>query len=211
MCGIIGYIGKEKAQPILLNGLKRLEYRGYDSCGMATYLEQKKAISIRKLPGKVRDLENLLNSKPLDGNLGISHCRWATHGAPNQINAHPHFDCKEDIVLVHNGIIENYSQLKEELLKEGHKFMSQTDTEVIVHLIEKFYQKDTSLEEAIRRAVLRLQGSFAIGVISRKEPTKLVGARMGSPLIIGAAKDAYFLASDIPAVLDYTREVVFLE
>jgi glucosamine--fructose-6-phosphate aminotransferase (isomerizing) len=211
MCGIIGYIGERQAQPILLNGLKRLEYRGYDSCGMVTYLEAKDSLSLRKLPGKVKDLGKLLVNKPLTGHLGIAHCRWATHGAPNQVNAHPHLDCKGEIALVHNGIIENYAELKKELIKEEHRFISQTDTEVITHLIEKFYSNPTPLEEAVRKALSKLEGSFAIAVVAKKEPDKLVGARLGSPLIIGLGKNENFLASDIPAVLDYTKDVVFLE
>ncbi|MEI6631816.1 MAG: glutamine--fructose-6-phosphate transaminase (isomerizing) [bacterium] len=210
MCGIIGYIGTKEAQPIILNGLKRLEYRGYDSCGIVTYLERKNSLSLRKLPGKVKDLENLLHKKPLSGSLGIGHCRWATHGAPNQVNAHPHLDCKGEIALVHNGIIENYAKLKSELLKDKHIFLSQTDTEVIVHLIEKFY-RSCSLEEAVRKAVAKLEGSFAIAVISRREPGKLVGARMGSPLVVGAGKGENFLASDVPALLDVAQEIIFLE
>jgi len=210
MCGIIGYIGEREAQPILLNGLKRLEYRGYDSCGMATFLNRKNSLSLRKIPGKVKDLEALLKKRPLSGNLGISHNRWATHGAPNQINAHPHLDCKGEFALVHNGIIENYAQLKAELMGEGHKFRSQTDTEVIVHLIEKFSSNGNNLEAAVRKAVSKLEGSFAIGVISQREPGKLVGARSGSPLIVGLGKNENFLASDVPAVLEYTRDIVFL-
>jgi len=165
-----------------------LEYRGYDSCGMATYLENKRSLSVRKLPGKVRDLEKLLKKKPLGGNSGISHCRWATHGEPNQANAHPHLDCKDDIALVHNGIIENYAKLKKDLLKDGHKFTSQTDTEVIVHLIEKFYRNGALLEEAVRKALSKLEGSFAVAVISKREPDKLIGARFGSPLVVGLGK-----------------------
>lgn len=210
MCGIIGYIGEKPAQPILLNGLRHLEYRGYDSCGMATFLSHKNSLSVRKLPGKVRGLETFLKNKPLSGSLGVAHTRWATHGSPNQINAHPHLDCENKIALVHNGIIENYSQLKNELIAEGHQFRSQTDTEVIVHLIEKFY-KNSSLEEATRKALMKLKGSFAVGVIAKKEPEKLVGARMGSPLIVGVGKEENFLASDIPALLDYTKQVIFLE
>ena len=210
MCGIIGYIGEREAQPILLNGLKRLEYRGYDSAGMCVLLEDKKALSVRKLPGKVKNLEGLLRKRPLSGSRGLAHNRWATHGVPNQVNAHPHFDCKSEIAVVHNGIIENYAQLKKELIKEGHKFTSQTDTEVIVHLIEKFF-KGGNLEEAVRKAVSELEGSFAIGVISNKEPDKLIGARQGSPLIVGLGKKENFLASDVPAILDSTKDVVFLE
>ena len=211
MCGIIGYIGEKPAQDILLNGLKRLEYRGYDSSGMALLLSGKDAISVRKSPGKISALENLLHKKPLTGSVGIAHTRWATHGSPNQINAHPHTDCKGEIALAHNGIIENYRKLKAELIKEGHKFTSQTDTEVIVHLIEKFYRNSTPLEEAVRKALAKLEGSFAIAVVSQKEPHKLVGARVGSPLIVGLGKNENFLASDAPAILDSTKEVIFLD
>ena len=209
MCGIIGYVGEKQAQPILLNGLKRLEYRGYDSSGMALIHPGKKTISLRKTPGKISALEHLLNKKPLTGCVGIGHSRWATHGVPNQPNAHPHLDCKSEIAVVHNGIIENYALLKTALIKEGHKFSSQTDTEVIVHLIEKFY-KGSGLEEAVRKTVSLLEGSFAIGVISSKEPDKLIGARLGSPLIVGLGKNENFLASDVPAVLDSTKDVIFL-
>ncbi len=210
MCGIIGYIGNRQAQPILLNGLKRLEYRGYDSAGMCTFLSDKQDLSVRKLPGKVKSLEALLKKRPLQGSVGISHTRWSTHGAPNRVNAHPHLDCKGEIAVVHNGIIENYTELKQELVKQGHKFRSQTDTEVIPHLIEKFY-KNSSLEEAVRKAAGLLSGSFAIGVISKREPGKLVGARCASPLIVGLGENENFLASDIPAVLDHTKEIIFLE
>ncbi|RKY30939.1 MAG: glutamine--fructose-6-phosphate transaminase (isomerizing) [Candidatus Omnitrophota bacterium] len=210
MCGIIGYIGTRDAQPILLNCLKRLEYRGYDSSGIGVIVSGKNAPSIRKKPGKIKALEKLLRKKPIYGTVGIAHTRWATHGAPNQANAHPHDDCHGAIALVHNGIIENHEDLKNQLLKEGHLFRSQTDTETIVHLIEKFYQ-DVNLEEAVRRALKQLTGSFAIGVISKKEPGKLVGARCGSPLIIGKGQSENFLASDIPAILDSTKEVIFME
>ena len=187
MCGIVGYIGEKEAQPILLAGLKRLEYRGYDSSGIALILPKKNSIGIRKSPGKISALEKLVINKPLCGAVGIAHTRWATHGAPTQANAHPHHDCSGQIALVHNGIIENYEVLKIQLIKEGHIFRSQTDTEVIVHLIEKFY-KNVSLEEAVTKALKLLVGSFAIGVISSREPNKLVGARLGSPLIIGVGK-----------------------
>lgn len=210
MCGIIGYVGEKQAQPILLAGLKRLEYRGYDSSGIATILSRKKAISIRKAPGKIAALEKLLSKKPLDGIVGIAHTRWATHGAPNQENSHPHDDCEGQIAIVHNGIIENYESIKNNLVKEGHFFKSQTDTEVIVHLIEKFYT-NCPLEEAVRQALKLLVGSFAIGVIAEKEPGKLVGARQGSPLIVGLGKDENFLASDAPAILERTKEIIFLD
>jgi glucosamine--fructose-6-phosphate aminotransferase (isomerizing) len=211
MCGIVGYIGNRPAQGILLNALKRLEYRGYDSSGIAILLSGKDALSIRKSSGKISALESLLHKKPLNGSVGIAHTRWATHGAPNQSNAHPHSDCKGEIALVHNGIIENYARLKKDLIKEGHKFSSQTDTEVIVHLIEKFYRNNTPLEEAVRKALIKLEGSFAIAVVAKKDPHKLIGARLGSPLIAGLGNDENFLASDAPAILDATKDVVFLD
>jgi glucosamine--fructose-6-phosphate aminotransferase (isomerizing) len=210
MCGIIGYVGEKNAQAILINGLKRLEYRGYDSSGIAVIHPLKHSPSIRKAPGKIGVLEKLLKSKPLTGSVGIAHTRWATHGEPNQPNSHPHSDCKNEIVIVHNGIIENYEALKHQLIKEGHTFRSHTDTEVIVHLIEKFY-KDVPLEEAVRKTVKLLVGSFALGVIAKKEPNKLVGVRLGSPLIVALGKKENFLASDVPAILEYTNEVIFLE
>lgn len=210
MCGIIGYVGQREAQGILLSGLKRLEYRGYDSSGMATLLPNKNTPSIRKSPGKISALEKILHNKPLAGTLGIAHTRWATHGAPNQANAHPHDDCKGELVIVHNGIIENYESLKSELIKEGHHFKSQTDTEVIAHLIEKFY-KDIPLEEAVMKCLKLLSGSFAIGVIAKREPGKLIGARSGSPLIVGVGKNENFLASDTPAILDATKDIIFLD
>jgi len=210
MCGIVGYIGSKEAQPILLNGLKRLEYRGYDSSGMALILPKNNNISIRKSPGKIIALEKILKLHPLYGNVGIAHTRWATHGAPTQENAHPHADCAGEIAIVHNGIIENFETLKSSLIKEGHKFRSQTDTEVIVHLIEKFH-KTLSLEGAVRKTLKLLIGSFAIGVISKKDPDKLIGARLGSPLIVGLGKGENFIASDVPAVLEYTKEIIFLD
>jgi glucosamine--fructose-6-phosphate aminotransferase (isomerizing) len=210
MCGIVGYVGNRQAQGVLLSGLKRLEYRGYDSSGIAVLTSKKHTLSITKAPGKISALENLLRKKPLDGNIGIAHTRWATHGAPNHVNAHPHLDCKGEVAVVHNGIIENYASLKAQLIKEGHRFLSQTDTEVIVHLIEKFY-KNIPLEEAVRKSLSLVVGSFAVGVVSKREPEKLVGARLGSPLIIGVGKDENFLASDAPAILEHTKEIVFLE
>ncbi len=209
MCGIVGYIGNREAQPLLLNGLKRLEYRGYDSSGVALILSNKHKISVRKTPGKIKALESILQKKPLLGSIGIAHTRWATHGAPNQVNSHPHVDCKEEIAVVHNGIIENYAQLKEELIREGHRFVSQTDTEVLVHLIEK-YLVGASLEDAVRRALGKVEGSFAIGVISSREPDKLIGGRFGSPLIVGVGIGENFIASDVPAILDSTKDVIFL-
>ncbi len=210
MCGIVGYIGKRPAQEVLLTGLKRLEYRGYDSSGIAVISPKNNFPLVRKAPGKIKALENLLKSHPLFGVVGIAHTRWATHGAPTQSNAHPHLDCENSIALVHNGIIENYETLKDQLIKEGHLFRSQTDTEVIVHLIEKFY-KNIPLEEAVCKALKLLRGSFAVAVIARAEPGKLVGARRGSPLIVGLGKEENFLASDAPAILEHTKEIIFLE
>jgi glucosamine--fructose-6-phosphate aminotransferase (isomerizing) len=210
MCGIVGYIGNKQAQGILLSGLKRLEYRGYDSSGIAVLASQKHALSITKAPGKIRVLEDLLRKRALEGTVGIAHTRWATHGAPNHVNAHPHLGCQGEVAVVHNGIIENYESLKAQLIKEGHRFLSQTDTEVIVHLIEKFY-KNVPLEEAVRKSLALVVGSFAVGVVSKREPEKLVGARWGSPLIIGVGRGENFLASDAPAILEHTKEIVFLE
>jgi len=207
MCGIVGYIGTREAQPILLNGLTRLEYRGYDSAGMATVTKGR--VSIRKQQGKVSMLSNLLKKKPLRGTIGISHSRWATHGIPNQRNAHPHTDCQEKIAIVHNGIIENYEDLKEGLIQEGHVFKSETDTEVIAHLIEKFYKDD--IEAAVRTALKFLKGSFALGVILGDHPEQLIAARLGSPLVIGLGRDENFIASDAPAILEHTKNIIFLE
>lgn len=210
MCGIIGYIGSKQAPAILLQCLKRLEYRGYDSSGVAVLLENKCAVSVRKRPGKIVALEHLLKNKPLSGTLGISHTRWATHGAPNQINAHPHVDCTNSIALVHNGIIENYAELKDFLIKKGHRFKSQTDTEVIAHLLE-YYLTSSDFAQAMRKTTQDLKGSYAIAVISKNEPNKLFGARKDSPLVVGVGSGEYFLASDIPAILDYTKDIVLLE
>lgn len=210
MCGIIGYIGERPAQPILLNGLKRLEYRGYDSSGMAIIDPAKVRLLIRKSSGKIKALEALLKKNPLEGTVGIAHTRWATHGVPNHVNAHPHAGCSQEIAVVHNGIIENFESLKAALIKEGHVFRSQTDTEVIVHLVEKFY-RGIPLEEAVGMALKLLVGSFAIGVISAREPDKIVGGRCGSPLIIGVGREGNFIASDAPAILDHTKDVIFMD
>lgn len=207
MCGIVGYVGIKDAEPILIKGIERLEYRGYDSAGIAIISGLR--ISIRKRKGKIKDLVALLNQHPLpSGNIGICHTRWATHGRPNEVNAHPHSDCKNKIVLVHNGIIENYENIKSRLIKLGHKFLSQTDTEVIVHLIEEYYQGN--LEAAVLKAIRELKGSYALGVISVDEPNKLVAARCGSPLILGIGKGENFIASDVPAILDRTKKVIYL-
>lgn len=206
MCGIAGYIGDREAQDILLKSLSRLEYRGYDSAGLATI--KGRSIQLVKKQGKLKILSADLKSDPIEGAIGIGHTRWATHGIPSDINAHPHLDCKGKLALVHNGIIENYLELKEKLQKEGHKFTSQTDTEVIAHLIEKFYSGD--IVEAVRRAIKKLRGSYAMAVIHKDEPAKLVGARCDSPLIVGVGQGENFLASDVPAVLDHTKDVIYL-
>ena len=207
MCGIVGYVGERKAQDVLLKGLSRLEYRGYDSAGIAVIDGDK--INLVKRQGKLRTLIAEVEPKPLEGTVGIGHTRWATHGAPSDTNAHPHMDCHGKLAVVHNGIIENYLDLKKSLVKEGHKFVSETDTEVISHLIEKFYKGD--LEKSVFSAIKLLQGSYAIAVIHKDEPETVIGARCDSPLIIGVGKGENFLASDVPAVLDYTKEVIYLE
>lgn len=207
MCGIVGYLGKKKAVPILVDNLKRLEYRGYDSAGVAIIKDS--SLVVEKSVGKLSKLETMVMPKDYPSTIGIGHTRWATHGKPSDINAHPHTDCKGEIALVHNGIIENYLELKEELINRGHKFLSETDTEVIVHLIEESYQGD--LLEAVRSAVKRLEGSYAIAVVSSKEPERIVVARKDSPLILGIGEGEYFVASDIPAVLNYTRNIWILE
>jgi len=207
MCGIIGYIGSKEAVPILMSGLKKLEYRGYDSAGIAVLKDNK--IRIVKCKGKVVKLENLLEKSVPKGNVGLGHTRWATHGRPNNINAHPHNGCNSEVVVVHNGIIENYKPLKERLISEGHNFISETDTEVLPHLIESNYRDDLTL--AVKESIKEIEGSYAIGVISTRDPGKVVASRCGSPLIIGIGKGEMYIASDIPALLSYTNRVIFLE
>lgn len=209
MCGIIGYIGKKEALPVLLDGLKQLEYRGYDSAGIGIVRDGE--IKIAKRSGKIKDLEfSMRGRRDLSSSrLGIGHSRWATHGSPTNVNAHPHTDCSCGIALVHNGIIENFNEIKEELIRKGHKFKSETDTEVIVHLIEEHYRGD--LEKAVLKALRYLKGSFALGVISANEPDKLVGARRESPLVVGVGKGENFIASDVPAILRYTKKVIYLD
>jgi glucosamine--fructose-6-phosphate aminotransferase (isomerizing) len=208
MCGIIGYIGKRQVIPILLDGLKRLEYRGYDSAGIAI-IYQSKILRYRSV-GKIIDLERMISSEKekLNSNIGIGHTRWATHGIPSEENTHPHIDCTNSIAIVHNGIIENFIELKKKLIKKGHKFMSQTDSEVIVHLIEE-YMKTYKLEDAIRKACLLLKGSYAIVALEKNTQT-LVGVRKSAPLIIGIEENGYFAASDIPAILPQTRNIITL-
>jgi glucosamine--fructose-6-phosphate aminotransferase (isomerizing) len=208
MCGIVGYIGNKDALPILIEGLRRLEYRGYDSVGIAIIPKGK--IVIKKCKGKIKDLEAFLKGEEIsESRVGISHNRWATHGAPTNINAHPHQDCSGDIAVVHNGIIENFSELKKQLIEEGHRFKSQTDTEVISHLVEKYYKGD--LKEAVSKTLKDLKGSFALGVISKNEPDRIVAARKESPLIIGIGESENFIASDVPAILRHTKKVIYLE
>jgi len=207
MCGIIGYLGSQEAMPIILDGLKRLEYRGYDSAGMAVIGDN--GLAIRRSLGKLKELENLLLQDPLQGKVGIGHTRWATHGRPSETNAHPHR--VGDIAVVHNGIIENYLELKEGLIKAGHRFASETDTEIVSHLIVKHLEDGTPYLEAVQRTLKEIKGSYALAIINAGEPRMVVAARKESPLILGLGEGEYFLASDIPAILPYTRRVIFLE
>jgi glucosamine--fructose-6-phosphate aminotransferase (isomerizing) len=207
MCGIIGYIGPKSVVPILVEGLKRLEYRGYDSAGVAVVDENQ--INVRRVHGKIAALEKSLDESPLDGIYGVGHTRWATHGRPCEENAHPHQDCTGSVVVVHNGIIENYLVLKKKLKKEGHTFRTETDTEIIAHLVEKYFKG--SLEEAVQRAVQDLDGDFALAVISSQDTEKIVAAKAGPPAVVGLGKKEFFISSDINPLLSYTKKIVFLE
>ena len=207
MCGIVGYIGSREAVPVIVDGLRRLEYRGYDSAGVAV-LSNEKCVEVRRASGKLRNLEEAIRNKPLSGLYGIGHTRWATHGRPTEENAHPHRDCKGEIVVVHNGIVENYLSLRKQLTAEGHTFKTETDTEVIAHLVEKHL--NGSLEHAVRTALKQVSGVFAVSVISSSDPNKIVAARSGPPVVIGLGRDEFFVASDVPAILSHTREMVFL-
>ena len=216
MCGIVGYVGPNKVVPIIVEGLRRLEYRGYDSAGIAVGDRHKALLEIRRAPGKLGNLEEALAENPLEGTFGIGHTRWATHGRPTEENAHPHRDCTGRIVVVHNGIVENYLELKHELTAKGHVFVTETDTEIIAHLIEQI-EKDAAdegspvvLEDAVRRAVKHLRGAFALGVLSSAEPDKIVVARFGPPVVIGAGEGESFVASDVPGILNHTRNIYFL-
>lgn len=211
MCGIVGYIGERNATPIVLNGLKRLEYRGYDSAGIAVL--QNGNIEIRRDAGKLSKLVSLVENQPVQGNIGIGHTRWATHGEPSARNAHPHMGNSRQIVVVHNGIVENFLELREELIAEGVSFNSDTDTEVIVHLIERFLSSGTSLEEATRQALRHLKGAHGVVVMSSLEPDKIIAARIGNAggVVIGIGENEMFVASDIPAILDHTRRMIFLD
>jgi glucosamine--fructose-6-phosphate aminotransferase (isomerizing) len=216
MCGIVGYVGPKKVVPVIIEGLRRLEYRGYDSAGIAVGSPSSPTLDVRRAKGKLGNLEEVLREHPLEGSFGIGHTRWATHGRPTEENAHPHRDCTGRIVVVHNGIVENYLDLKRELIAQGHKFVTETDTEIIAHLIEQV-QRDAEaegapilLEVAVRRAVKRLTGAFALGILSAAEPDKIVAARSGPPVVIGVGEGESFVASDVPGILHHTRNIYFL-
>src|SRR6202045_2377850 len=209
MCGIGGYIGSKKVVPVIFEGLRNLEYRGSDPAGHAVATREGKP-EIRRAPGKLRNLEEVLQKSPIEGTYGIGHTRWATHGRPTEENAHPHRDCTGQIVVVHNGIIENYLELKEQLQREGHKFVTETDTEIVAHLVEK-NSKAAPLEEAVRRSLKELRGIYSLVFLSANDPHKIVAARMGPPSVIGLGDGEYFVASDIPALLQHTREMFFLQ
>jgi len=209
MCGIVGYLGNKDATPILIEGLKRLEYRGYDSAGVAVLTNG--AITIEKQPGKISNLEQIVFDKHIAGNLGIAHTRWATHGLPNQVNAHPHTDGSGRLALIHNGIIENYQAIKTRLEAAGHKFVTDTDTEALVHLIEELYSNGTSLEEAVRAALTQVEGTYGIVLMSKDDPDTLIAARRGSPLVIGMGEDEFVVASDVSAIISHTKNVTYLD
>src|SRR6478735_2813321 len=207
MCGIIGYIGPKEVVPVLIDGLRRLEYRGYDSAGVAVVRDG--CVDLRRSAGKLSNLETVIGSAPLTGDYGVGHTRWATHGRPTEENAHPHRDCTGKIVVVHNGIIENYLDLKVELQAQGHRFVTETDTEIVAHLVER-EMKDDGLENAVRRALLLMRGLFALVLISADDPEKIIAVRNGPPIVVGLGDGEFFVASDIPAILSHTRDVVFL-
>src|SRR5712671_690975 len=206
MCGIVGYIGPKKVVPVVIEGLRKLEYRGYDSAGIAVVNDGK--LEVRRAPGKLRNLEETLQKSPIEGTYGIGHTRWATHGRPTEENAHPHRDCTGQIVVVHNGIVENYLSLKQQLQDEGHKFVTETDTEIIAHLVEKHFTGN--LEAAVRSTVKELTGVFALAVLCVADPNKIVAARSGPPVVVGLGDNEYFIASDVPAILGHTRDMFFL-
>jgi glutamine---fructose-6-phosphate transaminase (isomerizing) len=208
MCGIVGYIGSKKVVPVIIEGLRKLEYRGYDSAGIAV-VDSHGQLHVRRAPGKLRNLEEAIQKSPIEGTYGIGHTRWATHGRPTEENAHPHRDCTGQYVVVHNGIIENYLELKEKLQKEGHKFVTETDTEIVAHLVEK-YAKDLPFEQAVRKTLKDLRGIYSLVFLSAKDPQKLIAARIGPPSVIGLGEGENFVASDIPALLQHTRKIFFL-
>ncbi|MEO5976714.1 MAG: glutamine--fructose-6-phosphate transaminase (isomerizing) [Chryseolinea sp.] len=208
MCGIVAYVGHRQARPIVIKGLKRLEYRGYDSAGIAVLND---GLNVYKKKGKVSDLEEFISNKTTDSTIGMGHTRWATHGEPNDTNAHPHYSGDQNLAIIHNGIIENYNTLKQELLNKGHHFYSDTDTEVLIHFIEDIKShNDCTLEEAVRLALTRVVGAYAIVVMSKDDPRSLIAARKGSPLVIGVGQDEYFMASDATPIIEYTNEVIYL-
>ncbi|WP_103900518.1 glutamine--fructose-6-phosphate transaminase (isomerizing) [Clostridioides difficile] len=209
MCGIVGYLGSRKAAEVIVEGLSKLEYRGYDSAGVAVNSSNEKELNIRKFKGRLSVLAEDLEKNPIDGNLGIGHTRWATHGESSDVNSHPHFNQAKTIAVVHNGIIENYMEIKEELISEGVKFESQTDTEVIAHLVDKYYEGN--LLDAVYKTISKLRGAYALGVICKEHGNELVAVRKDSPLVVGVGEGENFIASDIPALLKYTRDVYFLE
>ena len=209
MCGIVGYIGNKEAFPILINGLRRLEYRGYDSAGIALL---NGGMTVFKKAGKVSELEKIVNHDHVMANIGIGHTRWATHGEPNDRNAHPHLSQSGDLAIIHNGIIENYSSIKEELQKRGYTFHSDTDTEVLVNLIEEVQKKEkTTLDHAVRIALNQVVGAYAIVVLNKNNPNQLIAARKGSPLVIGIGNDEFYIASDASPIVEYTKNVVYLD
>ncbi|MGI8641914.1 MAG: glutamine--fructose-6-phosphate transaminase (isomerizing) [Pyrinomonadaceae bacterium] len=209
MCGIVGYVGNKQVVPLIIDGLRKLEYRGYDSAGIAV-VDENHDLSLRRAEGKLRNLEECIRLKPLDGTYGIGHTRWATHGRPTEENAHPHRDCTGRIVVVHNGIIENYLQLKEMLRGKGHEFKTETDTEIVAHLIEEHQKEGLEFEPAVRKTVQELRGIFALSIISADEPDKIIAVREGPPVVIGLGDGEFFVASDIPAILQHTRDVFYL-
>ena len=209
MCGIVGYVGNKQVVPLIIDGLRKLEYRGYDSAGIAVVNEDHE-LEIRRAEGKLRHLEEAIRLTPLDGTYGIGHTRWATHGRPTEENAHPHSDCTGRVVVVHNGIIENYLQLKERLRQSDHRFVTETDTEIIAHLIEEHLKEGDSFEKAVREASLELRGIFALSIINADEPDTIIAVRQGPPVVIGLGDREYFVASDIPPILQHTRDVFFL-
>jgi glucosamine--fructose-6-phosphate aminotransferase (isomerizing) len=208
MCGIVGYVGNKQVVPVILDGLRKLEYRGYDSAGIAV-VDEGQHLDIRRAEGKLRNLEEAIRLKPLDGTYGIGHTRWATHGRPTEENAHPHRDCTGRVVVVHNGIIENYLQLKDRLRKSDHVFVTETDTEIVAHLVEE-YLKEDSFEKAVGRAVRDLRGIFALSIIYTDEPDTIIAVRQGPPVVVGLGDGEFFVASDVPPILQHTRDVFFL-
>jgi len=209
MCGIVGYVGNKQVVPLIIDGLRKLEYRGYDSAGIAV-VDDAHHLQVRRAEGKLRNLEEALRQEPLDGSYGLGHTRWATHGRPTEENAHPHRDCTGRVVVVHNGIIENYLQLKDDLRKKDHRFVTETDTEVVAHLIEEHLKSGADFQTAIRETVKQLKGIFALSMLSADEPDTIISARQGPPVVIGLGDEETFVASDIPAILEHTRSVFFL-